>query len=101
MDRIVKLPVRRLAILPQHAWAPGQDAMRLDGRHAALGVYTVPCQYVAAGNVHPVQFSGYAPARFFGVQERCDAVRRQCDPPSVAGPRAPRPATPAVWLARS
>src|SRR5476649_1403325 len=70
MDRIVKPPVRRPAIMYQHAKAVGQDAMRLDGRHAPLGVHAVPCQRVAGGDVQPVQLAGHAQARFVGVQDR-------------------------------
>lgn len=67
----------------QHAETLGQDAMRLDGRHAPLGVHAVPCQRVAGGDVQPVQFAGHAQARFVGVQDRRgmqpvgNAVRRR------------------------
>lgn len=47
----------------QNAKALGQDAMRLDRRHAPLGVYAIRCQRVASGDVQPVQFAGHTQAR--------------------------------------
>ena len=56
MHTIVEFPIRRPAIVHQHAKSFGQDAMRGHGVHAALFVQAIPGQRGGGGHMQPMQF---------------------------------------------
>ena len=77
----VQLPIRFPAVMHQHRYALGQDAVRSDGGHTALGMHSIPGERVTGHRMQPMQTGSEPQARFVGVRYRHinQSLRNACN----------------------